>query len=99
VLRACEAGIEGQQSSSNMAMDKKLIDLTGKIFGRLTVVSRVENDKRGMTRWLCTCTCGSKKVIFGQKLRYGEIRSCGCLFQERKSLAGEGEQHLDAANS
>jgi hypothetical protein len=79
-------------------MQKTLIDLTGKIFGRLTVVSRVKNEKRGMTRWLCTCTCGSQKVIFGKKLRGGDIKSCGCLFQERKSRRAKVEHHLDAAD-
>jgi hypothetical protein len=72
-------------------MPKKLIDLTGKIFGRLTVVFRAENDKWGLTRWLCTC--GSQKVIYGMKLRYGDIKSCGCLFEERKAKRTKIERH------
>jgi hypothetical protein len=76
------------------SMQHTLIDLTGKKFGRLTVVSRAENDKRGRSRWVCTCTCGSQKVISGSKLRHHEVRSCGCLFRElRESRQTKFERH------
>ncbi len=42
-----------------------MINLTGKTFGRLTVIQRVENSKRGEPQWLCTCSCGNQKVIRG----------------------------------
>jgi len=51
--------------------------LTGKQFGRLTVLSRV--DKR---HWLCLCTCGETKVIQDSNLRAGTSQSCGCLRRE-----------------
>lgn len=60
----------------------KLIDLTGKQFGRLTVVSRAENDKRGNARWLCRCDCGNYSVVMGKHLRCGHTESCGCSHQE-----------------
>ena len=63
------------------------IDLTGNQFGRLTVVRRVENDKRGRTRWLCHCDCGNEKVIAGASLRSGDTKSCGCFQKERVSQA------------
>lgn len=57
----------------------KLIDLTGQVFGDLTVISRAENDKHGHTRWLCRCSCGNEKVIDGGSLKKGLTKSCGCL--------------------
>lgn len=67
-------------------MGKKAIDLTGMIFGRLKVVKRDANDSHGTARWLCLCECGNEKVIRGDKLRTGEIMSCGCYQNEcRKS--------------
>ena len=63
------------------------IDLTGNQFGRLTVARRVENDKRGRTRWLCHCVCGNEKVIAGASLRSGDTQSCGCFQRERVSQA------------
>ena len=58
------------------------IDLTGQRFGRLVVLERAENDKRGNAKWLCQCDCGNKKIIMGQSLRAGKTRSCGCLLSE-----------------
>ena len=63
----------------------KLIDLTGKRFGRLVVVRRVDNNKRGHSKWLCKCKCGIEKVISGNSLRRGYTRSCGCLLKEKTS--------------
>lgn len=60
----------------------RAIDLTGKKFGRLTVIERLSNDKVGGTVWLCLCNCGVKKSIRGVLLRYGKAASCGCLHDE-----------------
>jgi hypothetical protein len=57
-----------------------LIDLKGKIFGRLTVQSRhTENDKRGRAQWLCRCECGTEVVVMSSNLKHGTSKSCGCL--------------------
>lgn len=59
----------------------KLIDLTGKRFGRLQVLMR-SGSKNGSAMWLCRCDCGKTKVICGVELRSGETKSCGCLHRE-----------------
>lgn len=61
----------------------KMIDLRGQVFGRLTVCGRVGSDERGLTTWLCRCSCGVDKVITGSALRQGRCVSCGCLRLER----------------
>lgn len=61
----------------------KFIDLTGQRFGRLIIIQRVENDKRGNSRWLCLCDCGKEKIIRSSHLRSGAIKSCGCLLKEK----------------
>ncbi|KKL15248.1 hypothetical protein LCGC14_2507460, partial [marine sediment metagenome] len=53
----------------------KFIDLTGKRFGRLTVVKYVDNDKHRNSRWLCLCDCGKEKIIIGQSLKSGATKS------------------------
>lgn len=63
----------------------KLIDLTGKKFGRLTVISHAGKTSYGENRWLCKCDCGKQKVIFGSLLRSGHTKSCGCLAREISS--------------
>jgi len=57
-------------------------DLTGQIFGRLTVISRASNDRFGKTRWNCRCIEGNLIIINGQSLIKGLTKSCGCLHKE-----------------
>ncbi len=63
----------------------KLIDLTGKKFGKLAVLGIGERKKAGVY-WLCKCDCGKEKLILGQHLRYGGTVSCGCSSVERISI-------------
>ena len=68
----------------------ELIDLTGKKFGKLTVLKRVENNKHGQPQWLCKCDCGNETVVVGQKLRTGQTKSCGCIVYEQKTRLTHG---------
>lgn len=52
-------------------------DLTGRQFGKLTVLSRAEN-KRGRVAWLCRCTCGRSCTVTAHDLKLGHVKSCGC---------------------
>lgn len=58
-------------------MPKKL-DLTGQKFGRLTVIERVDSDKRGQARWKCKCECGNETIVHSYNLRSGNTKTCGC---------------------
>lgn len=64
----------------------KLIDLTGKRFGRLTVIERVNGTvvrgKSPKVFWRCKCDCGNIREIDGYSLRSGNTQSCGCIFME-----------------
>lgn len=64
-----------------------LIDLTGKRFGRLTVIEYL-----GKGRWLCACECGNRKAVSGPHLRSGATKSCGCLHSDqlKRSLTKHG---------
>ena len=76
-------------------MGKKL-DLTGQIFGRLTVIKEVDpyvspkgNKSR---RWLCNCKCGKETTPHQTSLRKGGTVSCGCysndILVERSTTHG-----------
>jgi len=55
------------------------IDLTGKRFGKLTVLSESSNrNSNGAVIWLCKCDCGKTKEIVSQSLIRGLTTSCGC---------------------
>ena len=59
-------------------MPRKLIDLRGQRFGKLTVLELAEK-KNGKTMWLCRCDCGSIITVHASSLVSGNTRSCGCL--------------------
>ena len=61
---------------------RNMIDLTGRRFGRLTVIRSEGKNKHGIYMWLCECDCGNTKVLSGSELRRGNVRSCGCLNRE-----------------
>ena len=60
----------------------RLDDLTGKKFGRLTVMSRAKNSKGGKARWLCRCECGNECIVHSSSLKSGNTKSCGCIRRE-----------------
>jgi hypothetical protein len=72
-------------------MATRKIDLTGKRFGRLTVIREAPNSKAGSSQWHCVCSCGSDVVRTGDALRAGKATSCGCAKGERnkKNIAGQ----------
>ena len=58
-------------------------DITGQQFGRLTVVERMPNDRRGSALWQCRCICGQESIVYTRDLKSGAIKSCGCLKRQR----------------
>lgn len=69
----------------------KIVDITGRKFGRLTVISltdkrRIHEDKSDAI-WRCRCDCGKEVDIVGGYMRSGNTKSCGCL--QKESISGE----------
>lgn len=60
-------------------MSRSVIDMTGDVFGRLTVVRLASRDARGGATWECVCRCGATHIVSRSNLRSGAVRSCGCL--------------------
>nr|WP_297873513.1 hypothetical protein [uncultured Blautia sp.] len=76
----------------------KAKDLTGKRFGRLTVIKKdhIHIVPSGGKYWkyLCKCDCGNEVSVLSNSLRNGAVVSCGCYRKERlhektfKNLSG-----------
>lgn len=72
-----------------------ILDLTGQVFGRLTVVCRGEDyispKGRKTVRWLCECSCGNENLILVQRgaLTSGRVVSCGCYQKEIAASTGK----------
>lgn len=56
-------------------------DLTGKRFGKLTVIS-IHGKAGEKNTYLCQCDCGNKIVVLGNNLVSGATNSCGCIRRE-----------------
>lgn len=72
----------------------RLIDLTGRQYGRLTVVQRGENrlrsDGRYIPSWVCRCECGRTVSVLGASLRSGNTKSCGCTHKSHGESCANG---------
>lgn len=66
----------------------RLKDLSGKVFGRLTVIKFIGVQER-VARWECLCQCGIVKSYRSASLISGHTASCGCLGMERRSGASK----------
>lgn len=56
------------------------MEMVGKKFSKLTVLSFSHSDPRGSGRyWNCACECGGIATVNSKSLGYGRTKSCGCL--------------------
>ncbi len=56
------------------------VDLTGRKFGRLTVISFAGQARNYKSKWFCICECDGAKIVAGHNLKSGNTSSCGCVF-------------------
>jgi hypothetical protein len=58
-------------------------DLTGERFAALTVVEKLQSERkpngRMVNMYRCRCDCGGERVTSGRNLKAGDVKSCGCL--------------------
>lgn len=71
----------------------KRLNLAGKRFGWLTVLSFSHMDKHGKSIWRCQCDCGNKIITNGNSLKRELTKSCGCLRKEKTSARATTHGH------
>lgn len=71
----------GHTTSCGCSHSDLIIDLTGKVFGRLTVLcdSGKRRSGSGGVIWTCQCKCGQLKEVRQDALLSGVTVSCGCI--------------------
>lgn len=71
-----------------MPRGRNIADLTGKIFGELTVISAEGRNRDGRTLWRCRCSCPPKKerIVSSRKLISGKVVSCGCQNKRKRII-------------
>jgi hypothetical protein len=67
-------------------------DLTGQRFGKLVVIGKSNERKRGYAVWRVKCDCGNESTFTTNSLcrKVKPTRSCGCLW---KKPVGESSKH------
>ena len=94
--RAASAGCGLQEPHDGMVaiMPRPVIDRTGQIHGRLTILSTSRAD--GVTRVRCRCQCGTDVTVAVGEIVSGHVQSCGCL--RRDLMRQRQTTHGEAAN-
>jgi hypothetical protein len=95
----CECGTTVTRFHSNMQLSQacrkciaksRTLDLTNKIFFRLTVIRRNGSDDHGRAIWICRCSCRKKNPkhvpVTSRELLKGDTKSCGCWHDESASI-------------
>lgn len=90
--------LSGKTKSCGCIRKGKFIDLTGKKFSYLTVISHVTFENKKRNKWLCKCDCGKMVLVESSKLRKSEVKSCGCkkktLISQSNSKNGQSHTRL-----
>lgn len=77
--------------------NNKRKDITGKRFGRLIAIKRIQNYFKNYpyrSGWECVCDCGNITVVYINSLTRGLTTSCGCyqkevVYKGYKELGGQ----------
>lgn len=73
--------------TDGLILTKPKENLSGKVFGKLTVLRQGPDLILGGSRraaWYCKCSCGNKEelLILGDSLKSGHTKSCGCIMKD-----------------
>jgi len=82
-------------------MSKRVKDLTGLTFGRLTVERfNGTHPTRQQAQWMCLCECGECISVPSGRLLSGDTKSCGCYHVDQtvKACATHGDTHSPTYN-
>lgn len=74
------------------------INIVGKKFGRLIVLSYSYTDENKRACWNCVCICKKRIIVSGKSLRSKNTQSCGCFnidrTKETNTIHGGRYEHL-----
>lgn len=60
-------------------MSRIPLQLTGKKFNRLLIISKAGRNKHGAQLWWCECDCGEYIILIKNRFINGDTKSCGCF--------------------
>jgi hypothetical protein len=70
----------------------KMVDLAGRVFGRLTVQGFSHRDARtNRPMWRCLCSCSEVCMVLARNLISGNTLSCGCYRRDRMASVAKSQ--------
>jgi len=96
LISAFSSNLKSGTVSSCGCSYNRIVNLVGKIFGRLTVLQFDRRDGE-RTFWICQCNCKDKTIVSvdGGSLNCGNTKSCGCLKKEGSPLINKKYNSYD----
>jgi hypothetical protein len=73
-------------------MARRFKDMTGQRFERLICITPLGSTSTGMM-WECLCDCGNLTKVIRGNLLSGNVKSCGCLREEKNKNNNYGFKH------
>lgn len=81
LISLCTGG--GNRRNQQMTfLPRRAHDLSGQIFGKLTVLRPNGVNKSRSMLWVCACACGGQITTASERLKRGSTTSCGCRRSE-----------------
>lgn len=76
---------------------RRVKDISGQVFGRLTVIKFAYRHNNGHSVWLLKCECGKEIEVLDNSFKTGRTQSCGCLHKEVITKHGMSEKVKEAS--
>lgn len=80
-------------------MSRNFNDLSKQVFGKLTVIEKVNNISKRKTSnhvyWKCLCKCGKEVIVRGTSLTSGNTKSCGCIKKDYAQIRNKRFNNYD----
>ncbi len=90
-----EEDFQGQSRRETAAMD----DLTGQVFGELTVEAMTGIKSGKNLQWFCRCSCGRQVKVYGRDLMRGVRVDCGTSQHRKQKILGVASGAASAKNA
>lgn len=72
----------------------RMIDLTGRRFGRLLVIAKSNRRAGSAVVWRCRCDCGREVEVPARDMLHRGVVSCGCWRREQAAANIGGDAHI-----
>lgn len=76
---------------------RRVKDISGQVFGRLTVIRYSHRTENRHSAWVLRCECGKEITIPDNNFKSGRTQSCGCLHKEVHTKHGMSERVKEAS--